>query len=145
MSSHAAQGIPVLGSTVYVHVPAAQSGGRFGLVEVLVPPGVGVPPHRHTREDELLWMLEGCLRVAVEGVEREYAAGAAAVIPRDALHAFQNAAAAPARLLAAYNPAGFEAFFPAAGALAASRGPALTFAEIAALAAQHGTVLLPPG
>ena len=41
-----------------VKIAGADTGGRYGLIEVLVPPGLGSPWHVHTDEDEWFYVLE---------------------------------------------------------------------------------------
>src|SRR5258708_30318299 len=46
-----------------IKATAAQTGGAFGLVEMLVAPHHPIPLHIHHAEDEALWVLEGQLTV----------------------------------------------------------------------------------
>jgi len=48
-----------------VKIGSADTGGRYGLIEFLVPPGLGSPWHVHTDEDEWFYVLEGNLTVYV--------------------------------------------------------------------------------
>ena len=41
-----------------VKTGSADTGGRYGLIEVLVPPGLGSQWHVHTDEDEWFYVLE---------------------------------------------------------------------------------------
>ncbi len=52
---------------------AAQTGGAFGLVEMLVAPNHPIPLHIHHAEDEALWVLEG--QLTVRAGDRTYTAG----------------------------------------------------------------------
>ena len=45
-----------------VKIGSADTGGRYGLIEVLVPPGLGSPWHVHADEDEWFYVLEGISR-----------------------------------------------------------------------------------
>src|SRR4051812_13773085 len=56
-----------------IKATAAQTGGSFGLVEMLVAPGHPIPLHIHHAEDEALWVLDGNLTVQVDGIS--YSAG----------------------------------------------------------------------
>lgn len=88
------------------------SGGRFALVEhPIVPRGLAAPMHRHTREDEYSFVLEGRwgFQLAEEVVYAE--PGDLVLKPRDVWHTFWNATDEPARLLEIISPAGFEQFF----------------------------------
>src|SRR5215207_1217391 len=42
-----------------VLVTPAMTGGRYDVVRATVAPGGGPPPHRHSREDELFYVVDG--------------------------------------------------------------------------------------
>ena len=48
-----------MGSLMTFLVDAAETGGRFALMEYTAKPGNEPPPHLHEREDETLYILEG--------------------------------------------------------------------------------------
>src|SRR3954468_4586298 len=86
--------------------------GGFSLVEHPMPAGhLAAPLHKHTREDEYSYVLEGRMG-ALLGDEVIYAdAGDLAFKPRDQWHTFWNAGDTPCRILEIISPAGFEHFF----------------------------------
>ena len=86
--------------------------GRFSLVEHPMPPrALAAPLHRHSREDEYSFVLEGRMGARL-GDEVIYAeAGELAFKPRDQWHTFWNAGDEPCRILEIISPAGFEHFF----------------------------------
>src|SRR5262249_52340107 len=59
--------VDVLGMTHIYKVTGAESGGHVSIWESGVPPGLGAPPHTHTREDEAVFGLSGGLEVAYDG------------------------------------------------------------------------------
>src|SRR3984893_11625920 len=69
------------------------------------------PLHRHTREDEYSYVIEG--RVGALLGDEVVIGGPGALIfkPRNQWHTFWNAGDEPARLLEIICPAGFEQFF----------------------------------
>ena len=89
-----------------------ESGGGFSLVEhPIAPKTLCAPLHRHSREDEYSFVLEGRMG-ALLGDEVIYAeAGDLAFKPRDQWHTFWNAGDEPCRILEIIAPAGFEHFF----------------------------------
>ena len=99
-----------------------ESGGGFSLVEHPIPPRhLAAPLHRHSREDEYSYVLEGRMG-ALLGDEVVYAeAGDLAFKPRDQWHTFWNAGDTPCRILEIISPAGFEHYFEE---LAMGRGSA---------------------
>lgn len=93
-----------------------ETGGGFSLVEHPMPPRhLAAPLHRHSREDEYSYVLEGRMG-AVLGDEVVYAeAGDFVFKPRDQWHTFWNAGDEPARILEIIAPGGFEGFFDELG------------------------------
>lgn len=104
-----------------------ESGGGFSLVEHPIRSRhLASPVHRHTREDEYSYVLEGRLG-ALLGDEVVYAeVGDLVFKPRDQWHAFWNAGDGPCRILEVISPAGFEHLFDdmAAGGGSAGDGGA---------------------
>jgi mannose-6-phosphate isomerase-like protein (cupin superfamily) len=89
-----------------------ESGGGFSLVEHPIPPrGLCAPLHKHTREDEYSFILEGKMG-ALLGDDVVFAdAGDLVFKPRDEWHTFWNAGDEPCRILEIIAPGGFEQFF----------------------------------
>lgn len=122
-------------------IDAAQSGGGFSLVEHPMPPrALGAPLHRHSREDEYSYVLEG--RVGAQlGEDVVYGeTGDLIFKPRGQWHAFWNAGDQPARFLEIISPAGFEEYFERVTALFAADGPP-DLAAVVTVAAEHGLEL----
>ena len=122
-------------------ISGAQSGGDFSLVEHPMPPRkLAAPLHRHSREDEYSFVLEGRVG-ALLGDEVVYGqAGDLIFKPRGQWHTFWNAGDAPARLLEIISPAGFERYFEELIELLPKAGPPDPKA-IATLAARYGLEL----
>ena len=91
---------------------ASETGGGFSLVEHPIPPrGLAAPLHRHSREDEYSYVLEGRMG-ALLGDDEVYAEPGDLVFkPRDQWHTFWNAGDEPCRILEVISPGGFEHFF----------------------------------
>jgi quercetin dioxygenase-like cupin family protein len=89
-----------------------EAGERFSLVEhPMSAHALAAPLHRHTREDEYSYVLEG--RVGAMLGDEVLIGGPGDLIfkPRNQWHTFWNAGDEPARLLEIISPAGFERFF----------------------------------
>ncbi len=93
-------------------IDGAESGGGFALVEHPLPPrALGAPLHRHGREDEYSYVIEGRIG-ALLGDEVVYGeVGDLIFKPRGQWHSFWNAGDEPARILEIISPAGFEKYF----------------------------------
>ena len=103
----------------------AESGDGFSLVEHPIPPRTLVAPlHRHAREDEYSYVLEG--RMGAQLGEDVVIAEVGDLVfkPRNQWHTFWNAGDAPCRILEIISPAGFEHFFDELGTrMAAANAP----------------------
>ena len=89
-----------------------ETGGGFSLVEHPIPPrSLCAPVHKHSREDEYSFVLEGKMG-ALLGDETVFAeAGDFVFKPRDQWHTFWNAGDEPCRILEIICPGGFEHYF----------------------------------
>src|SRR5215470_5292152 len=66
--------------------------GTVGIVEhTLEPNSLGAPMHKHTREDEISYVLEGELSVIQGGKIQRAGPGQFIVKPREIFHTFWNA------------------------------------------------------
>jgi mannose-6-phosphate isomerase-like protein (cupin superfamily) len=93
-------------------VDGVEAGERFSLVEhPMSARALAAPLHRHLREDEYSYVLEG--RVGALLGDDVVIAGPGDLLfkPRNQWHTFWNAGDEPARLLEIISPAGFERFF----------------------------------
>jgi quercetin dioxygenase-like cupin family protein len=93
-------------------VDGPEAGERFSLVEhPMSARALAAPLHRHTREDEYSYVLEG--RVGALLGDEVLVAGPGDLVfkPRNQWHTFWNAGDEPARILEIISPAGFEGFF----------------------------------
>jgi quercetin dioxygenase-like cupin family protein len=145
--------LSVVGDTYTILLSGDDTGGRFTLIDMYVPPGGGPPPHRHDFEETFI-ITEGQLDVTFRGTSRSASAGTTINVPANAPHQFRNSAEQAARLLCICAPPGQEDFFaavwdrvpgptsPPAGLDAAARAARLAKAQ--ELAPRYRTQLLPP-
>ena len=146
--------VSVAGGTYTILVTGAETSGRYCLIDMLVPPGGGPPPHRHDFE-EMFTILEGEIELNFRGEAQQAGAGWTVNIPANAPHSFKNKSDKPARLLCMCTPSGQEEFFMAIGDPVDSRTappPKLSPAEQAehiqrakSLSAKYRTELLVGG
>jgi quercetin dioxygenase-like cupin family protein len=104
----------VAGGTYTILVTGEQTGGRYSLIDMLVPPGGGPPPHRHDFE-EMFTILDGEIELTFRGEAQRASAGSSVNIPANAPHSFKNTSDQSVRLLCMCTPAGQEEFFLAVG------------------------------
>jgi len=112
--------LSVVGDTYTILVSGAQTGGRYCLIDMLVPDGGGPPPHRHDFE-EMFSLLEGELEFTFRGETRTVRAPVTINVPANAPHAFKNASGKTVHMLCMCTPAGLEEFFIAVGMSVESR------------------------
>jgi mannose-6-phosphate isomerase-like protein (cupin superfamily) len=84
--------------------------GAFFLVEAMLAPGTEPPPHVHTREDELFYVLEGEFDVYIGKEAFKVETGECVFLPRLKPHAFVIRSP-QLRVLALFTPAGLEEAF----------------------------------
>jgi hypothetical protein len=75
------------------------------MFELTVPPASNVPPpHSHSRNEEIVYVLEGTLRYTVGSDARDLTPGQSMQTPRGTVHAFSNPFAGVARALIINSP-----------------------------------------
>lgn len=93
-------------------VDGAEAGGGFALVEhPMSARALAAPLHRHNREDEYSYVLEGRMGALLGDEVVEAAPGDLVFKPRGQWHTFWNAGEEPCRVLEIISPAGFERYF----------------------------------
>ena len=93
-------------------IDGPDAGERFSLVEhPMSPRALAAPVHRHTREDEYSFVLQGRMGALLGDDVVEAGPGDLVFKPRDQWHTFWNAGDEPCRILEIISPAGFEDFF----------------------------------
>ena len=113
----------VVGDHYTVKASGADTGGAFTLIEVLVPPQSGPPPHVHSREDEAFYILEGEFEVHIDDQRLTAGPGSWVTLAKGSLHHFKNIGRAPGKMLILATPAGLDQFFLEAGREAADMSP----------------------
>lgn len=97
------------GMLAEVKASAADTDGRYTLVEITAPPGLQVPLHVHYRDDEGFYVLDGSVTIYVGDATVELGPGQHAYGPRDVPHTF-TIGPDGARMLWVLAPSGFEDF-----------------------------------
>ena len=105
-------------------IDGAEAEDRFSLVEhPMSPRALAAPLHRHSREDEYSYVVEG--RVGALLGDEVLVGGPGDLIfkPRNQWHTFWNDGDEPCRILEIVSPGGFEHYFDELGDLVGVEGP----------------------
>jgi quercetin dioxygenase-like cupin family protein len=118
--------------------------GSLGMFELTVPANSNVPPpHSHSNNEELVYVLEGTLRYRVGADARDLGPGQSMHTPRGVVHAFSNPFANLARALIILSPdIGAQYFKDVAAVINA--GPPPDKAALVAVMSRYGLVPAPP-
>lgn len=128
------------------------TGGAYCLIEASLAPGIGVPHHTHTREDESYYVLSGELEVIVGGKAFVLRAGDSLMAPRDIPHQIRNSGGTENHYLLIFSPSGLDEFLmatavPAPGNAAAPNelqleagDPSIAIQNVHKLATEYGIV-----
>lgn len=113
-------------------IEGADADGRFSVVHhPLAPRALAAPLHRHTREDEYSYVLEGTLGALLGDDVVTAEPGTWVFKPRNQWHTFWNAGDSPCEIIEIISPAGFENFFRELAQVYATGEPDLTaFADL---------------
>lgn len=120
------------------------TGGAYCLLEVGLAPGMAVPRHTHTREDEVYFVLAGELEVTVGEKTFVLQPGDTLLAPRDIPHQLRNSGNLTNHYLLVFSPSGFEEFIMATAvpapdnAVAPTEPPAVAVQNVLKLAADYG-------
>ena len=103
----------LLDSESILKLTAKETGGEFDLCETTAPPDSGPPPHRHSRDDEMFFILEGQFGLVFGDQSLTAKAGEAAYLPKNIVHTYKNIGSKPGRFLVWAMPSGFAEFVKA--------------------------------
>ena len=93
-------------------IARTENEANVAVVEHTLPPHtLAAPLHRHSREDEISYVLEGEMTVLADDELSTVPAGESVVKGRDVWHTFWNAGDEPLRFLEIIAPGDFSEFF----------------------------------
>jgi len=127
-SSQQGRTVSLVGDVYRFLATGEDTNSQYTLIEALVSPGGGPPPHVHSREEEGFYILEGEIAFTIDGKRVVATPGMFANMPVGTPHSFKNETNKPAKMLATVAPAGLEKMFM----------------EIAVPLAEGATTALPP-
>ena len=109
--------------TISYLVDGSQS-RSLGVFELEVPPGSNVPPpHSHSNNEEIVYVLEGKLQYSVGNETRDLTPGETMFTPKGAVHRFSNPFPAMARALIIQSPDIGAQYFRDVAAVVNAAGP----------------------
>ena len=103
------------GGICTIKATGEDTGGTYAMIEMLIPPQGGPPPHIHSREIESFYILEGSLSFWLSNHKLSGQAGSLVIAPPGLTHTYKNEGDATARVLLLITPAGLEEFFREVG------------------------------
>ena len=112
--------IGLVGDTYTITVAGKDTGDRFCVIDMHVPPGGGPGPHRHDFEETFI-VLDGEVEVTFRGKKSTVRVGETVNVPSNAPHQFHNASSKAARMICICAPAGNDRFFMEIGVPVATR------------------------
>lgn len=105
----------VLGDLYTFKATGKQTNGAFTVIDQVIQPAGGPPPHIHQREDEAFYILEGRFSFLTGDKQGVFETGSFVYVPKGTLHTFKNIEQQQGRLLVIITPAGLEEFFYSIG------------------------------
>ena len=100
-----------------------------------VEPGVGIPPHVHTNEDEVFRVIKGEIEIMVDGKTTILKEGDTAFAPKNIPHSWKVVGSDKAKMITSAFPAGIEVMFNELAQLPA--GPP-DFGKVSEICGNHG-------
>ena len=94
---------------------SAETNGSYMLIDAVIPPGGGPPPHIHTRETEIFVVIEGQVTCTESNATSTLGPGETITLLPHKPHTFRNNTDKPARMLVICLPAAIEKMFAECG------------------------------
>jgi mannose-6-phosphate isomerase-like protein (cupin superfamily) len=104
-----------MGSLFEHLVEGGATDGKLGVALVTQPPGIATPLHRHTKEAEAFYLVEGRMSYQAGDDLFEMYDGCFIYLPQALPHAFRIRGDTPARILALTLPAGLLGLYDEVG------------------------------
>lgn len=141
-TAHQGKKFNVLGHSITALLAKQNTDGNYYVFECITPPGHGIPPHVHDREDEIIAIVEGEYSVMIGDKRFHAMKGDICFFPKQISHSFQNIGTKAGTTLWTVIPgANFEEFFDKLAALPAGE-PDLSV--VAKIFAEYGMKILVP-
>ena len=133
-----------LGLPTWIKADRSITGGRFSLVEQVIPAGFESPWHVHHSEDESFYVLEGEMTAIVGDTKFRLGKGDFGFGPQGVPHGFRIESSTPARILLMTNGSDFADFVGETSAPLGAPPAPPDMALLAAAAERHNVQILGP-
>ena len=104
--------VSLAGDTYRIIISGEQTNGAYSLVDMLIPPNGGPPPHSHANFQEAFYIIDGEIEVITKDGKYIASKGSHVNIPFNGpVHKFVNKTDKMAHMLCLITPAGMEKMF----------------------------------
>ncbi|WP_034046000.1 cupin domain-containing protein [Wocania ichthyoenteri] len=100
-----------------------------------VEPGIGIPPHIHTKEDEIFRVIKGQIEITVDGKTTVLNEGDVAFAPKEIPHSWKVVGTEKAKMITSAFPSGIEFMFKELAKLPVDPPD---FKKVSEICAKHG-------
>ncbi|MGO9646076.1 MAG: cupin domain-containing protein [Candidatus Bathyarchaeia archaeon] len=126
---------------ITIKISGEMTNGAYSISEDITPPGRGAPPHVHSREDEMFYVLEGDYEFRCGDRRFTGSRDALVHLPRDIPHAFKNTGTTAGKFLVLLVPGVMEKVFEELSLM--PPGPP-SLEKINQITIKYGVEFLPP-
>ncbi len=135
----------LLGTKQVFKAQAGQTGGELVCAEFTLPPGTGLPPHRHAHEDEAFYVTAGTLAFTGDDTgEVRLTEGGFFYAPRGCAHSFRSVGDVDAKLLGMAVPgANIGAMYAELASLVGDPKATVDAGKVAEVCGRYGIEFLP--
>jgi quercetin dioxygenase-like cupin family protein len=104
--------VSVVGDTYRIVIGSEQTNGAYALIDMLIPPRGGPPPHSHANFQEAFYIIDGEIEVITKKKTYPATKGSYVNIPFNGpVHKFINKTNKTVHILCLTTPAGMEKMF----------------------------------
>ena len=108
--------VSVVGDTYRIVIGSEQTNGAYALIDMLIPPKGGPPPHLHVTFQEAYYIIDGEIEMVTKGKKYTATKDSYVNIPFNGpIHKFTNQTDKTAHILCLITPAGMENMFKEIG------------------------------
>jgi len=137
------EALDIMGEETLAKLTSADTNGAAAIIHQKIPPMSGPPLHRHSREDEWFYILEGELTFEVDGQRTIVRSGGSAFVLRGTAHTFRNFGADSVKILVMVMPGAFQRFLEELSLLTKGQ-PGPDLGRVERLMNNYGIELLGP-